>query len=132
SFFFFQAEDGIRDRTVTGVQTCALPIYPVQPTARRRRVPSPFGSLVDTFLKEEYEDSPTLATSLGLTEYDDRLDDTSAARFQKRIERDDAWLDRFRGVGEADLSAGERIDRELLVSMLRGRELTHTLEGWRR
>src|SRR5437773_5146640 len=27
-FFFFQAEDGIRDRDVTGVQTCALPIYP--------------------------------------------------------------------------------------------------------
>ena len=26
-FFFFQAEDGIRDRLVTGVQTCALPIY---------------------------------------------------------------------------------------------------------
>src|SRR2546427_4102360 len=26
SFFFFQAEDGIRDLTVTGVQTCALPI----------------------------------------------------------------------------------------------------------
>src|SRR5690606_39531435 len=27
--FFFQAEDGIRDFHVTGVQTCALPIYPV-------------------------------------------------------------------------------------------------------
>src|SRR2546430_12208216 len=27
-FFFFQAEDGIRDLTVTGVQTCALPIWP--------------------------------------------------------------------------------------------------------
>src|SRR5256886_13153570 len=26
--FFFQAEDGIRDLTVTGVQTCALPICP--------------------------------------------------------------------------------------------------------
>src|SRR5256886_3606448 len=26
-FFFFQAEDGIRDLTVTGVQTCALPIF---------------------------------------------------------------------------------------------------------
>ena len=26
-YFFFQAEDGIRDRNVTGVQTCALPIY---------------------------------------------------------------------------------------------------------
>src|SRR5439155_11695749 len=28
-FFFFQAEDGIRDGHVTGVQTCALPIYDV-------------------------------------------------------------------------------------------------------
>src|SRR5579862_3685123 len=28
-FFFFQAEDGIRDGTVTGVQTCALPIFRV-------------------------------------------------------------------------------------------------------
>ena len=27
-FFFFQAEDGIRDWSVTGVQTCALPILP--------------------------------------------------------------------------------------------------------
>src|SRR5256885_8084076 len=27
-FFFFQAEDGIRDYKVTGVQTCALPICP--------------------------------------------------------------------------------------------------------
>src|SRR5689334_23635471 len=29
-FFFFQAEDGIRDGTVTGVQTCALPIWAVR------------------------------------------------------------------------------------------------------
>src|SRR5690606_40625191 len=28
-FFFFQAEDGIRDFHVTGVQTCALPIYEI-------------------------------------------------------------------------------------------------------
>src|SRR3989440_12365189 len=36
-FFFFQAEDGIRDLIVTGVQTCALPI-PV--TSRRRHTRS--------------------------------------------------------------------------------------------
>src|SRR2546427_11749852 len=30
-FFFFQAEDGIRDLTVTGVQTCALPISSYNP-----------------------------------------------------------------------------------------------------
>src|SRR6266436_7286417 len=33
--FFFQAEDGIRDVAVTGVQTCALPILGVLPTKER-------------------------------------------------------------------------------------------------
>jgi uncharacterized protein (DUF885 family) len=95
-------------------------------------VPSSFASLVDTFLREEYEDSPTLASSLGLTEYDERLDDTSAAAFKKRIEADDAWLGRFRAVAEADLSPAERIDRDLLVSVLRGRQIVQPLEMWRR
>src|SRR5207245_5352279 len=36
SFFFFQAEDGIRDATVTGVQTCALPIFLSHQLWRRR------------------------------------------------------------------------------------------------
>src|SRR2546430_2920846 len=35
-FFFFQAEDGIRDLTVTGVQTCALPISAVLGAAAGR------------------------------------------------------------------------------------------------
>src|SRR5258708_36537548 len=34
-FFFFQAEDGIRDDLVTGVQTCALPISRVRPLLER-------------------------------------------------------------------------------------------------
>src|SRR5262249_59047270 len=34
--FFFQAEDGIRDWSVTGVQTCALPIYAVGATGIER------------------------------------------------------------------------------------------------
>src|SRR5260370_15784681 len=34
--FFFQAEDGIRDSSVTGVQTCALPIYIDAPCGRPR------------------------------------------------------------------------------------------------
>src|SRR3712207_8181412 len=54
-FFFFQAEDGIRDIGVTGVQTCALPIcrWPAplpsprktsrRPCKPRRPCPSPYG-----------------------------------------------------------------------------------------
>src|SRR5687767_10142282 len=44
--FFFQAEDGIRDKLVTGVQTCALPISPPEtssprtPRSPRRRPPA--------------------------------------------------------------------------------------------
>src|SRR5690606_40668053 len=45
-FFFFRAEDGIRDFHVTGVQTCALPIWfpaaiPALRYARARMSPSP-------------------------------------------------------------------------------------------
>src|SRR5690606_40771357 len=45
--FFFQAEDGIRDFHVTGVQTCALPIWPqatvqVQNTRFTRAVAAPY------------------------------------------------------------------------------------------
>src|SRR5256886_14703050 len=46
--FFFQAEDGIRDLTVTGVQTCALPIYPLNRPSfdpRLRRVTEGYGIL---------------------------------------------------------------------------------------
>src|SRR5260370_38721521 len=35
-FFFFQAEDGIRDSSVTGVQTCALPIWGNALAAQKR------------------------------------------------------------------------------------------------
>src|SRR5205085_5021034 len=41
-FFFFQAEDGIRDLTVTGVQTCALPIFSVLEPVRRIHARSDF------------------------------------------------------------------------------------------
>src|SRR5207244_7092046 len=44
-FFFFQAEDGIRDDLVTGVQTCALPIFDANgnpiPVAAASRTPFP-------------------------------------------------------------------------------------------
>lgn len=95
-------------------------------------MPSTLASLVETFLKEEYEDSPTLASSLGLTEYDERLDDMSAGAHRRRIERDNAWLERFSGTSDTGLSPAERIDRALLVSVLRGRQLREPLEEWRR
>src|SRR2546430_11040692 len=52
-YFFLQAEGGIRDLTVTGVQTCALPIW-------RARLPKdPFR----IFRRNSFERSSTAATS---------------------------------------------------------------------
>src|SRR2546430_7445389 len=45
-FFFFQAEDGIRDLTVTGVQTCALPICQFMSKARWPRLAERFDPLL--------------------------------------------------------------------------------------
>src|SRR5256885_10097706 len=46
-FFFFQAEDGIRDYKVTGVQTCALPIYQRSDLLERHRLAALFESVVE-------------------------------------------------------------------------------------
>src|SRR5207244_5770902 len=48
-FFFFQAEDGIRDDLVTGVQTCALPILQAYNTrlVKKEDLPKTFQDLLD-------------------------------------------------------------------------------------
>src|SRR3712207_4747854 len=70
-FFFFQAEDGIRDMGVTGVQTCALPIFissPDEPigiisdiddTVMVTALPRPFLAAWNTFVLNEHARSAT-------------------------------------------------------------------------
>src|SRR2546430_11756946 len=64
-FFFFQAEDGIRDLTVTGVQTCALPIY--MPIAQEE-IFGPAAPIL-TFDTEEEVIRRANATKFGLAAY---------------------------------------------------------------
>ncbi|HYY54863.1 MAG TPA: DUF885 domain-containing protein [Candidatus Dormibacteraeota bacterium] len=91
-----------------------------------------FRRLVGLFLKREYEDSPVRASALGLTQYDEQLDDVSADAFERRRIEDRDWLQRFRAVRDADLEPDERIDRDFVISILRGREITDPLQMWRR
>src|SRR5256885_12933867 len=46
-FFFFQAEDGIRDYKVTGVQTCALPIWQKNSPSPQTAEPAGVGIVLD-------------------------------------------------------------------------------------
>src|SRR5919199_5500326 len=89
--------------------------------------------LVDAFLQESFQDSPVLASQLGLDGFDDQLDDLSETAIDDRRRRSAAWLSRFEQLGlDAFDSAVERIDRDLLVSVLRGRAITEDWLAWRR
>jgi uncharacterized protein (DUF885 family) len=72
------------------------------------------------------------ASHLGLVAYDERLDDVSESAFARRRRKTAAWLAGFRALDEAALTPDERIDRALVVSVLRGREILADWEMWRR
>jgi uncharacterized protein (DUF885 family) len=92
----------------------------------------PFAALAEAWLREEHADAPVLASQLGLTEHDDRLDDLSEAAFTTRPRRAGAWIERFAAVPDEGLGPDERIDRDLALSVLRGRAIMADWQMWRR
>jgi uncharacterized protein (DUF885 family) len=91
-----------------------------------------FAALAEAFLREEWQDAPVRASSLGIEGHDDRLDDQSAAAIADRRRRHAAWLARFDAVADAGLPAQDAIDRDLVRSILRGRLIMADWEMWRR
>src|SRR5437868_12438448 len=89
--FFFQAEDGIRDRNVTGVQTCALPISQRVDDVRRQ--------LIERIEGVE-EQLTRLHTEEGTTGWDvDRVEKQATEQYIAQQER----LETVRGQIEAQL-----------------------------
>jgi uncharacterized protein (DUF885 family) len=93
---------------------------------------APFSSLVKDYLEERYEESPAWASTLGLTAYDERSDDLSAEAFRRREAAVLDWTRRFKATADDSLSSDERIDRDVILASLRGRELTQPLLDWKR
>src|SRR5262249_56671943 len=83
--FFSQAEDGIRDWSVTGVQTCALPIWLIAAVARQRQLSR--GEFADAAGELE-----------------------PAAQVLRRSRVGEPGLDRARGAHDAELAA-DRLGR---------------------
>jgi len=94
--------------------------------------PPAFPDLAADFLHAEFEHYPTRASGLGLHEYDGRLDDLSAAAWQARDDAAADWHDRFSAVPDDGLSFDERIDRDLVISAMRGRTILADWQNWRR
>jgi uncharacterized protein (DUF885 family) len=92
----------------------------------------PFDRLAAELVADELDADPVLGSTLGLTEYDERLPDLSAAAIARREQRQDRWLARLAGLAEEDLDADELLDRDLVTMVLRGRLLLRDWAGWRR
>ena len=91
-----------------------------------------FSDLARQFLDEEHAANPVRASYLGLTDYDDQLDDLSASAIEADAARSAAWLDRFAALDDDELTFDERIDRDVAVAALRERAIYHAWEIWRR
>lgn len=89
--------------------------------------------LTRAFLDYSFDESPVMASHLGVDGYDDQLDDLSEAAFDQRARRSAEWLDQFEHLADADCAnLDERVDRDLIRAQLRGRAILEDWLMWRR
>jgi uncharacterized protein (DUF885 family) len=91
-----------------------------------------FAELAHDFLAEQYADYPVRSSGLGLTEFDDQLDDLSGGAFERRAASAAAWRERFATIDASELSFDETIDRDLIVGSLTEQTIYDEWEFWRR
>jgi uncharacterized protein (DUF885 family) len=88
--------------------------------------------LTNDYIDWMFDESPTAASFHGADGRDERLPDLSAAGWQRRETAEDDWIDKFEALGDADLGPDQRIDRDLILSTLRGSVITRDWQRWRR
>jgi uncharacterized protein (DUF885 family) len=95
-------------------------------------VPAALATVLAELLASDFAASPVTASGLGLTDFDDRLDDLTADAFRARDDAAATFLARLDAIADEGLSAAEAIDRDLARSVLRGRLVVAPFEAWRR
>ncbi|MEO6089639.1 MAG: DUF885 domain-containing protein [Umezawaea sp.] len=89
-------------------------------------------SLVDGVLAWHFDRFPGLAAMLGSLAHDRTFGDFSAAGFTDHEREVGQWLTRFEAVPDDGLSLDESVDRDLLISVLRGMRAKASWPEWRR
>ncbi len=95
-------------------------------------MPTTFAEHVRDFLSEQYREHPVRASGMGLTEFDESLDDLSADAYHRRADAARAWRERFAAIDASELSFDEEIDRDLVVAGLVEQGVYDEWEVWRR
>ncbi|HSM38886.1 MAG TPA: DUF885 domain-containing protein [Candidatus Limnocylindrales bacterium] len=88
--------------------------------------------LARAFLAEQYAEHPVRASGMGLTEFDEQIDDLSADAYQRRAAAAAEWRRRFDALDPAPLSPDELIDRDLAIAGLAEQAVYDEWEVWRR
>ena len=91
-----------------------------------------FPQLVRDFLAEQYAEHPVRSSGMGLTQYDDQLDDLSGEAFERRAASAAAWRERFAAFSDDGLSFDEAIDRDLIVGSLTEQSIYDEWRVWER
>jgi uncharacterized protein (DUF885 family) len=94
---------------------------------------SEFTARVDAFVEGLFVLDPIFATHTGNHEFDDRWPDLSAAGRERRLRFAAEWTAAFSSFSDGDLTADERVDRDLLLGLLAASEFDDTVlreEAW--
>ncbi|MGD0743126.1 MAG: DUF885 domain-containing protein [Acidimicrobiales bacterium] len=96
------------------------------------RPDTPFDVVLDQWLAHEFAASPVTATALGAEGAHGEIDDLTAAAFAERAAADAAWLAHLLAVDAGRLGPDQRVDRDALIALLRGRQVLESWRAWRR
>jgi len=94
---------------------------------------SEFAARVDAFVEGLFVLDPIFATHTGKHDFDDRWPDLSAAGHERRLRFAAEWSAVFSSFADGDLSADDRVDRDLLLGLLAAIEFDDTVlreETW--
>src|SRR5512143_3091645 len=94
--------------------------------------PAALAATLHDLLRADFTASPVAGSAVGLTEFDDRLDDLSADAFGARDAYAADFMARLDRFADETLDAGEAIDRDVARSVLRGRLILAPFEQWKR
>jgi uncharacterized protein (DUF885 family) len=111
----------------------AVGLPPGRPRAEAADAPVPFAAFVDDYFEAYFARKPSEGTAAGLHQYDDRLEDGSAAAVHERIRTVKALQARLEKLRAGKLAEDEAIDAEVLDGLMKAELLDLEVVGsWRK
>ena len=92
-----------------------------------------FTALADKYFDDAFKLSPCWATSVGFHQYDDQLEDYSAAGFEREAKMNRDYLAKLQALNPDKLNSLNKLDRELLISHTKAELLSNLeIQNWKR